>query len=145
MAKGRHPGSFYDWRMGQQAGGETHTHSVAEMPSHSHNAAFTPDGSGGTPAAGKLKAWTSAADSATPSAGAFLSGGGGTNPMYGPGGGFGNTEVELGGLEITGGGGGGGGSVTVDNNGGSEAFSVLGPRLVINYCIAQDGIYLSRN
>jgi len=34
---------------------------------------------------------------------------------------------------------------TVDNNGGSKAFGILGPRLAINYCIAEDGIYPSRN
>jgi microcystin-dependent protein len=42
-------------------------------------------------------------------------------------------------------GGGGGGTVTVDDTGGSKAFSVLNPVLGINFLIAIDGLYPSRN
>jgi microcystin-dependent protein len=141
MAPGRHPGSLYDWRLGQKAGAETHTMTIQEMAAHTHDAAFTPDGSGGA-ASGTLTAKSGGAGSPNPTTGDFISGGG-NSAIFGTGGGFGTTDVELDGLTITGGG--GGGSVVVDVTGASRQFSIIQPVLTVNCCISMLGIYPARS
>lgn len=146
---GRHPGSLYDWRLGQAAGAESHTMTVSQMATHDHTASFAGTGGGGGGAittTTKLIAKLKGGSSNAPAAGDFISGGG--SNLFGAGGGFGNADVELGGLQVTVSGGGGGitgGDVTVNANGGQQAFGLTQPVLAVNYCIALDGIYPSRS
>ena len=141
MNQGRHPGSAFDWRVGQTAGQEYHTLSILEMPNHSHNAAFTP---GPMDTEANLKASTDVATQDAPTEGAYLAhNDGGRNPgvfMYRPD--AGNGQVSLGGAS---GGSGIGGQVTLQSTGGSQSFQLLQPTLAVNYSIATIGIYPSRS
>ena len=138
---GRHPGSLYDWRTGQKAGAEVHTMDELEMPNHTHAGVFTP-GSGDTDAV--VKASTDTATLDTPTEGAYLAandGGRGDGTfLYRAD--AGNGTVTLGGVS---GGAGLGGTVENQSTGGSRPFSLMPPLLVLNYCIALQGLYPSRS
>lgn len=143
MGYGRHPGSLYDWRIGQRAGSETHTLTASELTTHSHVATFTPTSAGTLDIS--LEATTTEGDSATPTDGCYLAkvkevGAGGADYIYSstPG-----TKVKLGGLTASGTG--GTGTVTVSNSGASNDFSIMQPVLAINFCIAMVGTYPPRN
>jgi len=41
IGTGQHPGSGYNFRLGQIGGAETHALNILEMPSHNHSATFT--------------------------------------------------------------------------------------------------------
>jgi len=148
MSKGRHPGSFFDWRMGQRAGSETHTLNIPELANHTHTATFTATGAASVTAT--LMATTDNGDSATPTAGAFLAAA--TPPLGGPDqpekiyktDPTPDSTVVLGGVEVTKTGA-VSGTVTIDPQGGSTAFSLLQPVLAMNYCIAMAGLYPSRS
>lgn len=149
MSKGRHPGSLYDWRLGQKSGAETHTLTIQELARHAHTATFISSG-GGSSTAVTISATTEEGDNATPTTGAYLA------KAKPPGGGADKPEkiyksspadlskVDLGGVTVSGGGG-GGGTVTVEPNGASKAFSIIQPVLALNYCMALQGIYPPRH
>lgn len=145
MSHGRHPGSMYDWRMGQVGGSESHTMTVLEMATHDHGATFSGASTG---VSFSMVATTDGGDSASPSTGAYLAtavppGGGpdkpeqiyNSNPMPG-------SLVELGGVSVSGT---PSGSVTVNANGGGIPFNIMQPTLALNYCIASIGTYPPRS
>ncbi len=126
-----------NYSMGQKAGVENVTLTVGQMPIHNHP--FIPSGGAG----GAVKASSVAGAASAPSA---------TNPTLGA-----ATDADGGGVNInlynnatpditlnTGGGSGGGGG-TVGNNGGSQPLGILNPYLTINYSIALQGIFPSRD
>ncbi|WP_299022584.1 phage tail protein [uncultured Photobacterium sp.] len=147
MNKGRHPGSYYDWRMGQQAGSETHTLTIPELAAHSHTATFT--ATGGEAPNVTINATNEPGTESLPSEGAYLAAA--TAPSSGPD----KNEliykmspssgslVALGGVEVKGGG--ATGVVTVDPNGATREFSILQPTLALNYCLAHVGTYPPRS
>jgi len=143
IAKGRHSGSLFDWRMGQIAGAEEHTLSLRELTTHDHAATFTTTGVSLL----EVEVSTSEATSDIPAEGSYLAATPpvGRNPgqfMYIP-----NTSVSAQDLVSLGGvsGGAGHGSVTVGSNGGNGPFSLLQPVQVLNYSIADTGIYPPRS
>ena len=145
ISYGKHPGSSFDWRVGQIAGREYYTLSTLQMPQHNHTASFTPTTS--TAPTVTLSAMTELGTSDTPSNGAYLAK---TNPtgsvQDGPEQIYTTTvgtAVELGGIEVTGGS--VDGAVTVNNNGASQSFPLIQPIQAVNYCIALQGTYPSRS
>jgi microcystin-dependent protein len=148
MSKGRHPGSFFDWRIGQIAGSETHTLTLPELANHSHSATFTSSGGGGTTV--ELAATTEAGDSETPSAGAYLAAATPPNAasadrpekIYKASATSGTT-VALGGVTVASSG--SGGTVTVGTTGNNTNFSIIQPILAMNYCMAMEGLYPARS
>ena len=141
MSKGRHPGSLFNWRIGQQAGAETHTLNIPELANHTHSASFTPTSQG---TATEIKASTSDATINTPVEGCYLAvNKAGRNPgeeIYRAN--AGSATVKLGGVT---GGAAGTGTVTVNTQGNSNKFSIIQPSLVLNYCIAMVGTYPPRS
>lgn len=104
-----------DHREGQKSGEETHTLSAAEMPQHDH----------------VLKGSASPANSGLPSAGsAFGVASAGFGPMYSDGATGVNTSLK---------------SAMVANVGGGQAHNNMMPYLAINFCIALQGLFPSRN
>ncbi|MDP9835268.1 microcystin-dependent protein [Neorhizobium huautlense] len=130
------------YALGEQSGTPTHTMTIPEMPSHNHAATFTGNGS-------SLHADVTVnvtADKATkdlPAAGDQLAD---VEPnltkIYAASGGM--TQVKLGGTSaaisgnVT-------GPVQVGFTGNSQPFSIMQPYLALNYIIAIDGFFPSRN
>lgn len=141
MSKGRHPGSLYDWRIGQVGGSEDHTLTVLELASHSHGATFTATSAGST---AQVLASTDAATQDGPTTGCYLArNDGGRNPgVFRYRSDAGSGTVKLGGVS---GGGSTTGSVTVNVNGGGQSFSIIQPVLTMNYCLASVGVYPPRS
>lgn len=141
MSFGRHPGSIYDWRMGQAAGAESHTLTQMELANHSHSATFVP---GPADTVAQVQVSTDAATTDTPAEGSYLARNDGGREdgvfMYRPDAGSG--VVSLGGVT---GGNGMGGTVMLQSTGGSTSFSILQPVQVVNYCVAYMGIYPPRS
>lgn len=136
ISMGRHPGSNFDWRMGQAAGSETHTLTSAELASHSHTSAFT------STVVADVNVSTDAATQDGPTEGAYLAKNDGGRdpgiPIYRADAGSGT--VKLGGVTSS-----VSGAVDIHNAGGSMAFSIMQPTMVVNDCIAMFGIYPSRS
>lgn len=140
IGQGNGPGLTYR-ALGQYGGMERYTLSYRELPSHSHQAAFIPDGNSGGPV---VRVSTSAGTSATPQNGDYLAGGdydGDPTKNFVPASSAGTT-VELGGVS---GSSGSGGTVTVSPAGNSDPIPVMNPYLVMNFSIALMGIFPSRN
>jgi len=123
--------------LGTKYGLQTHTLGVANLPSHTHAATFTPAGGG---VSGSLMAYSSRAASDVPTTGSFLSGGGGGS-VFGTGG-LGAQLVELGGLAVSGGR--INGTVALGDTGGSQSFSIVNPLQAVNFVICTEGLYPSR-
>ncbi|SBS30748.1 Phage Tail Collar Domain protein [Marinomonas spartinae] len=130
ISQGEHPGSRYDWKMGKFYGEEVHTMSSAELPKHSHLAAFTPSGM-------ELQVSTDIATSDVASDGDFLAQA--DIAMYRANAGSGT--VPLGGVY----GGGGAASVAVDTAGAGKQFGIMQPMQALNYCMAMEGLFPSRS
>lgn len=139
-SNGRHPGSSFDWRIGQRFGAEGVTLSTAQMPHHSHVASFTP---GPQDTDAQIEVSTDVATQDAPTEGCYLAtNDGGRNPgvlIYRQDAG---TTVKLGGVT---GGSGAGGEVALQSTGGSQQFSIFQPSLAVNYSIAMTGTYPSRS
>ncbi|MFO7593323.1 MAG: tail fiber protein [Pseudomonadota bacterium] len=123
--------------MGEQAGMEYQSLSLNEMPPHNHPASFVPDPSHPP----HTQAATDAANTAAPEEGAYLA----------------NGKVNLNddvrsyfsgspsGIVNLGGGVAGSGSVNVDPSGGGSPFSTMNPYLGMNFSIALQGIFPTRD
>lgn len=119
--------------IGQSGGVEDVTLSTGELPAHVHG--FTPSGS--------LSAIQTKATDQAPSDGALLArsvdgvaGSSSLPQVYVPAGTAGST-VALGGLNLAAG--------TTNPAGGNESHTNIQPYLAINYCIALEGLFPSRN
>ncbi|MEJ2741413.1 MAG: tail fiber protein [Gammaproteobacteria bacterium] len=131
------PGGM-EYQQGLKMGVEHITLDVAHLPSHTHNATFTPIGGSGV--SGKLEVATNPANTAVPSSDTYL-GVNSSDSFYTPS--FGGPNlVEISGLTVSGGG--GGGVVTVDRTGSSVPIPILNPVLPINWLIATAGVYPPR-
>ncbi|TFH86516.1 phage tail protein [Billgrantia azerbaijanica] len=129
---------------GERRGQERLTMSVAQMPTHSHAAAFTPSGSGGgdievtIPVSGN----TSGNQNVPDASHSYLAGSpGGPNgaQMWSA------TMSQVATVKgVTASGGGGGGTVTIGNTGGGQPIETLPPQLGVRYCLAVQGLYPSR-
>ncbi|WP_111980148.1 phage tail protein [Algibacillus agarilyticus] len=153
-----------DINAGRQKGSEINTLHLSQMPAHTHSATFTGTGGGssGTSAVvdAKLKVSTENANSPVPSAGDYLAkvvtGGSGPdkdeNIYRAASSGVDETKLVAlaeGSLDISvdvqGGNGITGGTVTVNPTGNDAAFSIMQPVLGMNYIIALEGTFPSRN
>ena len=113
------------YRLGQRGGNYEHTMTVNQMPNHNHTASFAG-------AAAGLPASTEEASESTPAAGLVLAAT--TAEIYTDE----SPNTTLAGPDA-------GGTVTVNNNGGQQAFNIMDPFLAVNYIIALQGIFPSRN
>ncbi|TKT69906.1 tail fiber protein [Aquamicrobium sp. LC103] len=139
VGQGQSPGTT-NYALGQVSGTENVTLTSAQMPSHVHPATFT---STGLPSVSmSLNATTAVASNDAPQAGQQL---GDVSPnstkIYAPAGG---TQVALGGVsgELSGQ---VQGTVAIGPSGNSLPFSVVQPFQVLNYVIALEGVFPSRN
>jgi microcystin-dependent protein len=142
---------------GHHVGTQTYQLSQSQMPTHAHNATFTPSGggSGSLTATATFTASGGEATSAAPIAGGYLakanapasSGPDRDEFIYSD---TLSTPTSLASdavtVDITGNSGGiTGGTVTVDTAGSSAAFPLMQPTIGTNYIIALQGIFPSRN
>ncbi len=137
IGAGQGPG-LSPWYQGEKRGEEMVTLMSNQMPAHSHTAAFQPpscethvqvstsNGAADTPTSGNYMAKVMNGANALPQ---FVN-----DRQKG-------TLVSLNGVTSTL----SGGSVALSTAGGSQPFSVVNPRLALNYCIALVGIFPSRN
>lgn len=136
VSQGNHPGSQFDWKTGRSHGAETGTLAVTTMATHAHSASFTAT-DGGT---AKVAVSTDVATDNTPAAGSYLAANADL-PIYRED--AGDSTVDLDG--VSGGGGTTSGTVTIGNNGSSKQFNIMQTGLILNYCMAQQGLFPSRN
>lgn len=144
VGQGQSPGTS-TYTLGQMSGTEQVSLTTAQMPAHIHTATFTSTAGGGTV---NINAYQTPAASATP---------GGTNSalaiasgedtqtfnsvdvkVYGPATG---TPVTIASATVAA----PAGTVAVNPNGSSLPFSILQPYQVLNYVIALEGVFPSRN
>lgn len=139
MGQGQSPGGS-NYTIGQTAGTENVTLTIAQMPMHTHAANFTP-----TPGSASVGVSANQAQTHTPSASNNILGApydpNNAAALYG----FINqanagTLVNLGGVSVT-----GGGTVTVGPAGSSLPVSVMQPYQVLNFAIALQGVFPSRD
>lgn len=141
QSRGHTPPGLTPFQIGQHGGAQTHTMFETELAPHTHRATFTSSG-GST----EVKATTEEGESSDPSQGAFLAkakADGGpqdqdeyiykSNPAD-------SSLVSLGGVS-----GSASGTVQVDTAGGGQPFSIQNPFLALNFSIALQGIFPSRN
>jgi len=144
----RGPG-LADWTMGQAPGVETYTLTAQELPMHTHEHSYSAAGGGGSTEV-SVSVAKAAGQTQTPSDGDYI---GMPATALGP---QGNLYVpaaaaqsagtaSIGGVSATGGAEFDNKSLTIANAGASQAFPLLQPSLVINYCICTQGLYPSRN
>ena len=139
------PGSAKEYKMGEATGSESHTLKLNELSTHAHLAII---GSGAS-AEVSVNATTQSGESNVPATGFYLAksqppGGGPdlpeliykSNPTE-------DSKVSLGGFNasvgtIS-------GNVEIGNKGSSSPFSIMQPTVAINFSIAMQGLFPSRN
>lgn len=125
---------------GQVAGVENITLTINNLPSHNHQATFTPSGGGSaaqvnvTQTVGTLQDPTGNMLAKSPAAGPSSAN------LYAP-----ASSTVSGQLAGVSGGGGGGGTVAVGLTGNSTPFNIRSPLLCVNFIIALQGVFPSRN
>lgn len=132
---------------GTRRGMEYVTMSVAQMPTHSHTAIFTPEGGGGgtvtvnIPVSGNTEG-----NKTTPDADYSYLAASPAAPDRDAAGIWSNTMSQVATVKgvTTSGGGGGGGTVTIGTTGGSQPLPNVPPQLGLKYCIATQGLYPPR-
>lgn len=145
---GQGPGQSLNWNFGSRYGSEFQQLTVNEMPSHTHNATFTPSGGGG-PVNVEVNISTDDGETPTPTSGVYLAnviagGGAADKPEKIYRSNAGSNTVPLGGISVSGGGS-GGGTIQVQQTGAGNHFPIVQPGLGLNYSIALDGLYPPRN
>lgn len=126
--------------LGQQAGVESVTLDILQIPHHNHSATFTPsDGSSfsGTVA---LPVKTGLGAGGNNPNGKYLGGSGNINLYYDAptdGSKLASANISISGTV-------GGGNVTIKNNGSSKPFDILQPYLALNFIICNEGLYPPR-
>jgi microcystin-dependent protein len=131
--------------MGQKAGTENTQLTIANIPSHTHAATFTPTGGGGALTA-TMNVVNAAGNLSTggTSGSNYLAGSHGVSANAGIYAASGTlTALNAGSITVSGGG--SGGTVTNALTGNGQPVSTLQPYLAINYSIALQGIFPSRN
>ena len=122
------------YQLGQSSGTETVSLSSGQLPAHTHTATF--DGTSSTLSASAVKA-TAQIAAAGSLLGKSIDNAGTTTPLiYSPAGSA--TVAALGGLNVA-------GTVTVNPAGSSQPVPIIQPYLAINFCIALQGVFPSRN
>lgn len=144
MQWGQGPGlSNYD--LGQVGGVEEQSLILPQLPAHNHTAVFTPTGGGSatTVTINAVSGVDTLSEENAPSVGCFL--GTAETALYVPAGAAGGgTQVNLGGVTVTGGSS-GGGTVTVGVTGGNLPVSTMQPYLALTAVICVSGVFPSRN
>lgn len=138
--RGQGPG-LSPYSLGDNAGQETVTLTLSNMPSHTHVATFTP-ATGGS-AATTVAASSGLADEVSPIGNipAVPNFGHTQYPSYtAPA----NSTGNLGGVASSSSGS-GGGTIAISPSGGSQPFALQQPYLVLNFIIALQGIFPSRS
>lgn len=139
VGEGQLPGGN-SYFLGETSGTETVTLSSNQMPAHNHAATFTPSSTLGVEVAVNAttnNATTDAPGSDVQLADVFPN----STRIYAP---TGGNQVPLGGVsaqldgEV-------GGTVVIGQAGGSQPFPIVQPFQVLNYVIALQGIFPSRN
>jgi microcystin-dependent protein len=129
VSSGQGPGlSSYD--LGQVAGQEATTLLITQLPAHTHPAAI------GT-LAGALNATAATGNTRNPTNAALATEASGVTAIYNNAGGP-PVGMASGIVALT-------GAPQIQPVGGSQPFSILQPYLTLNYCIALEGIFPSRN
>ncbi|KIM13210.1 MAG: hypothetical protein KU38_00665 [Sulfurovum sp. FS08-3] len=135
--------------MGQKAGTETHTLSAAQMPSHTHLATFAPTSSSPFTANVAVKAKDGLGDTNSANAHYWATGKTQSGPTilnvvngYSS---SANTTMASDAVSVSVSGGMTQGSVTNQATGGNQPFSIVQPYLTLNYIIALEGYYPSKD
>ena len=139
IGAGQGPG-LSNYNRGAKTGAETVTMTVAQLPSHTHEAGFTPTSSSVT-----LYAYDGLGASPTPSSTDNSLQSVAANPfaaatnasLYGPGSG---NAVELGGVDAS-----FNGDVTVDDAGSGAPIPIVNPVMAVTYCMSNLPIFPPRN
>lgn len=138
-------GNSFPLSRGKTGGQQTAGLAVNNLPAHAHAATFVA-GQGGSPVEVQVQASVDAGDSPTPTPGCYLAQGvdnvmGASPSIYRSD--KGSSTVNLGGVTVTGST--GGGSVVIGSTGSNQPFPVQNPYLALNFCIALNGIFPSRD
>ncbi len=140
---------------GQQRGAETQILNDRELPSHTHSATFQPTGGGSSnpiTASVTVKATTGQGDQNTPTDGYWAVGGipvgRAVTPMEQCYSSTSDTTMKTDAVQVAISGGGGGitgGTVTNTNTGENQAFAIMQPNLGMQFILAVQGTFPSRN
>ena len=150
VGMGANPPGLQPVQQGQMAGTQTTTLLLSNMPAHTHQATFAGTGGGApTPPTVTIAVASTDASENDPNGNipAMLSAGRGSyTPLFAPASSA-TSGAHLGGVTVTPGSAGGitGGTVTLAAAGSSLPFSILNPYLGLNFIIALQGIFPSRN
>ncbi len=124
-------------KIGAKGGTETETLNINHLPSHNHTGQVSNINLGTISA--KLRCNTAESNTQAPEGNTLANANRNTYIDQAP-----NQDMHAGSIEISQTGT-ATGSVTISNTGGSQAFSIMNPFLVINFCIALVGLFPSRS